>query len=366
MADQVYVDASVTSASVIMVGGECYHRIGGVSVPPNVSSVEGVFESCGECGTCVSAAYVGCTFSGIGLPPPTCFGYSSYSPRPTTNSGAGNINYSFTALKAGGSIAGVPFPASCAAYTQCFAPNGNSGYACQGTSSYCGCGLEPGDNNAYIGIGIAIPKTLSNGIAFAWSGVGTGVPTLTLGDFSLPANLPSSGTYSNNSQTGWSLVSDGTYSYQLLTFAGGGNLTFSENVPVIPISSLPESVTISGGPITSVAGYVPIPNPNPPYFGTGYCAGAMEQTIQIDGNYALDHTTLCDTDSSQAIGVQYGKVAVAWGYINNGGPNGATSYWSIFIPNNGRDILYTSPTLLGTYTALNQPYVTPPTLTVTA
>ena len=49
MSDQIYVDPSIT-APVIKVGGECYQKVGGVPVAPNVSSVQGTFDDCGGCG----------------------------------------------------------------------------------------------------------------------------------------------------------------------------------------------------------------------------------------------------------------------------------------------------------------------------
>ena len=57
MSDQIYVDPSIT-APVIKVGGECYQKVGGVPVAPNVSSVQGTFDDCGGCAyvdPCVNA-----------------------------------------------------------------------------------------------------------------------------------------------------------------------------------------------------------------------------------------------------------------------------------------------------------------------
>lgn len=56
MAGQIYVDPNATSAAVIMVGGKCYQRVGGVPVPAEVSSVNGTFDSCDECGSSSSSS----------------------------------------------------------------------------------------------------------------------------------------------------------------------------------------------------------------------------------------------------------------------------------------------------------------------
>ena len=56
MANEIYVDPNVTSAMVIQVAGECYQRVGGVPVAPQVFAVDGEFDNCGGCGG-------GCTIS---------------------------------------------------------------------------------------------------------------------------------------------------------------------------------------------------------------------------------------------------------------------------------------------------------------
>lgn len=56
MANEIYVDPNATSAAVIQVAGECYQRVGGVPVAPQVFTVDGEFDSCGGCGG-------GCTIS---------------------------------------------------------------------------------------------------------------------------------------------------------------------------------------------------------------------------------------------------------------------------------------------------------------
>ncbi len=48
MSDEIYVDPSI-NAPVIKVSGECYQKVGGVPVAPNVSSVQGAFDDCGDC-----------------------------------------------------------------------------------------------------------------------------------------------------------------------------------------------------------------------------------------------------------------------------------------------------------------------------
>ncbi len=48
MANQIYVDPSVGTGAVIVVGGVCYQRIGGVNVAPQVFSVDAELISCGD------------------------------------------------------------------------------------------------------------------------------------------------------------------------------------------------------------------------------------------------------------------------------------------------------------------------------
>jgi hypothetical protein len=64
VANEIYVDPNATSAAVIQVAGECYQRVGGVPVAPQVFTVDGEFDNCGGCEgqICVQSFL----FSGIG------------------------------------------------------------------------------------------------------------------------------------------------------------------------------------------------------------------------------------------------------------------------------------------------------------
>src|SRR5438034_857871 len=55
MADEIYVDPSVTDASVIRIGGACYYRVGPSSNPPDTFDVDDTFSDCGECSSSSSS-----------------------------------------------------------------------------------------------------------------------------------------------------------------------------------------------------------------------------------------------------------------------------------------------------------------------
>ncbi len=145
----------------------------------------------------------------------------------------------------------------------------------------------------------------------------------------------------------------------------GGNVTISYTMPTQAISSLPASIVVSPLSVTSTQGILP--------GGGGYynaeCTSFTTTGGLSGGTYALSYTA-CPSDSSAAIGVSYGPVI--WGvesYSTGDGSFAAIDdkFCVCVTPaigtGAGGPIIYSSSTLLGTYTT-NNPNASPSTLTV--
>ena len=165
--------------------------------------------------------------------------------------------------------------------------------------------------------------------------------------------LPNPMIFTNSSMT-YPLV-DGTYTNESTTMGTGGTATVTSVVPSVAISSLPSSITISGGPVTQVG---------------GCCFAATAKSVATNGTFSLISTLACDTNSSDAIGLLYGSVTdnifLGWGYgaaytsgLSTIMIQTATQMYMLFFSY----AQYYSSTLIGTYTALT-PDILPSTLTV--
>jgi hypothetical protein len=311
VANEIYVDPNATSAAVIQVAGECYQRVGGVPVAPNVSSVDGTFETCDQCEggySCQVSGYVSLSVTGVSLG--SCCA--------TDNDGnywlwQGNPNVSTTVKT------------SAAYFT-----NGAVIMASGGYGTRCPCGVFSRGSYASIGYISGGNIYIKGGSGMTWMNVeATLVP----------------GTYPN--------IGGASSAYNCYT--SDGAITISADLPTIALSSLPGSLQVIGDPISNyyISGTPGVQCPSAAYF-------IPNPDTAVDATLNQLPPILCG-NPAYCIGVSYSgsdsahTVFIGWGAAASGS-GWLTSVFTLSVFSSGTGIGWIgySPTLLGKYTAIPQ------------
>ena len=311
VANEIYVDPNATSATVIQVAGECYQRVGGVPVAPNVSSIEGTFETCDQCEggyTCQVSGYVSLTVTGVSLG--SCCA--------TDNDGnywlwQGNPNVSTTVKT------------SAAYFT-----NGAAIMASGGYGTPCPCGVF--SRGSYVSIGYISGGNIyiKGGAGMTWMNVEA-------------ALVP--GTYPN--------IGGSSSAYNC--FTTGGSIIISNDLPTIPVSNLPGSLRVNGDPISNyyISGTPAVQCPSAAYF-------IFNPDTAVDAALSPSPPVLCG-NPAYCIGISYSgsdsghQVSIGWGAAASG-PGDITSLFILSVYSSGTGVGWVgySPPLLGRYTAVPQ------------
>ncbi len=346
MADQVYVDASVTSASVIMVGGQCHQRVGGVPVAPQVFTVDGEFDNCGGCGAAICTGnkyYPLFTISGVSTF--SSCQYGRYDPNTRDQYSAlhwiGGPNCSF--VGSGGYGLGLA-----KFYSGQYPESNNATCACTGSYQPSYLGYTECQVCSMWASGFGTP--ISGGAAYADVSVGAWGGAILYFRANIP--LDSSGYAVPGSYPATTPVGEGSEPYPIL--GSGGMVTVSYDPPSIDAATLPSSVFVSVAGTQATTTTYGAPN--------WYCCAVNPYTIS-QNQTLTPNLIYCPSDNSKVIGVTYSVpgISIAWGA---GG--GAVGTWVMVVGTStvNPSLVATSSTLLGTYTMLDPGNNT--TITVTA
>lgn len=147
MANQIYVDPSITAA-VIQVVGVCYYRVGPASVAPQVFSVDATFSTCDQCQSSSSSSSSSSGGSSSSSSSQTCGDCSDCPNTLTTVVGSGA---SCVPAGTGGFIKAGPD--SVCDYA--------GGLGVRDASSFIVCEIIDGERYWFITLGEGAPGTIS-------------------------------------------------------------------------------------------------------------------------------------------------------------------------------------------------------------